>query len=106
MGSRNAPHDGRRNGGLRRNVAGRRTTAFLLVGALVLAAAACDSSTTPAETTSGSEPEQTSAPTDATAVSGRYVISTLDRDFDASHRITLDVPDGYGDHGGFALLKN
>jgi hypothetical protein len=26
---------------------------------------------------------------------GTYVISTLDADFDTSHRITIDVPDGY-----------
>ena len=36
---------------------------------------------------------------------GTYVVSTLDDDFDASHRITIDVPDGYEGFEGFAVLK-
>lgn len=38
---------------------------------------------------------------------GRYVISTLNPDFDASHQITIDVPDGYeGLQGGWAAAKS
>ena len=36
---------------------------------------------------------------------GTYVISTLDADFDAAHRITIDVPDGYEGFEGFAIIK-
>jgi len=35
---------------------------------------------------------------------GTYVVSTLDPGFDASHRITITVPDGYESFGGFAVL--
>jgi hypothetical protein len=35
---------------------------------------------------------------------GTYVTRTLDRDFDASHRITIDVPDGFEWNGG-AVVK-
>ena len=34
---------------------------------------------------------------------GTYVVSTLDPDFDASHRITITVPDGYEGFEGFAV---
>jgi hypothetical protein len=34
---------------------------------------------------------------------GTYVVSTLDPEFDASHRITIDVPDGYEGFEGFAV---
>ena len=36
---------------------------------------------------------------------GTYVISTLDADFDAAYRITIDVPDGYEGFEGFAIIK-
>ena len=36
---------------------------------------------------------------------GTYVVSTLDPDFDASHRITITVPDGYEGFEGFAVLS-
>jgi len=32
---------------------------------------------------------------------GTYVVSTLDPEFDASHRITITIPDGYEGFGGF-----
>ncbi len=34
---------------------------------------------------------------------GRYVVSTLDPAFDASHRVTIDVPQGYEGSNGFAV---
>jgi hypothetical protein len=36
---------------------------------------------------------------------GTYVFSTLDPDFDASYRITMDIPDGYKGYGGYAVIK-
>ena len=37
---------------------------------------------------------------------GTYVMRTLDHDFDASHQITVNVPDGYeGDEGGWVVRK-
>jgi hypothetical protein len=36
---------------------------------------------------------------------GIYIFSTLDPDFDASHRITIDVPDGYEGDAGFLATK-
>jgi hypothetical protein len=37
---------------------------------------------------------------------GTYVVKTLDPDFDASYRVTIDVPDGYeGSDEGFAVLR-
>ena len=88
---------------------GRRTELLLvLVGVLLLGAAACDTNT-PADATDGAaatEPAQAPlSPADAPADPERTVIGTFDPDFDASHRITLEVPDGYGSHG-FAYLKS
>jgi hypothetical protein len=36
---------------------------------------------------------------------GTYAFSTLDPDFDASYRITMDIPDGYQGFGGYAVIK-
>lgn len=57
-------------------------------------------------TPTGAEPigSITSGPLDP----GRYVIATHNADFNASHRITIDVPDGYegvGFGGGSQVLK-
>jgi hypothetical protein len=90
-------------------VARRKATIFALIGMLLLGAAACESSTPRDDTTGGTgspatEPEIPSLPA-GIVEPGRYVISTLDPDFDASHRITLDVPDGYQGFQGWAALK-
>ncbi len=37
---------------------------------------------------------------------GRHVFSSSDPAFDASHRITIDVVDGYGAYGGAAVLTD
>jgi hypothetical protein len=37
--------------------------------------------------------------------SGTYAVSTLDPDFDASHRIRIDLPDGYEGDSGFLVTK-
>jgi hypothetical protein len=37
---------------------------------------------------------------------GRYVFSSSDPGLDASHRITIDVPEGYVDVDGLAVLKS
>lgn len=37
---------------------------------------------------------------------GRYVFSSADSDLDASHEITIDVPEGYTSVGGTAVLKD
>jgi hypothetical protein len=37
---------------------------------------------------------------------GTYAVGTLDPDFDASHRITLTVPDGYEGFEGFAVAPS
>ncbi len=53
-------------------------------------------------------PSEASIPTVAEGVlePGTYVYKTLDADFDASHRITVDVPDGYeGAEGGWVVRK-
>jgi len=63
----------------------------------------------------GTLPKQESTPTATPILSlhsgvlepGTYVVKTLDPDFDASYRITMDVPDGYTgftDGGGVAKL--
>jgi hypothetical protein len=36
---------------------------------------------------------------------GRYIFSSSDPGLDASHRITIDGPEGYADQGGVAVLK-
>ena len=36
---------------------------------------------------------------------GTYVFSPLDPDFNASYRITMDIPDGYKGYGGYAVIK-
>ena len=74
---------------------------LILVSMALLGATACDGdepADTTAAATTGSD-EQTSS-TDE-----RDIISTFDRSFDAAHRITLEIPDGYGNHG-FAYLKS
>ena len=80
-----------------------RTPALLLIGLLMSGAAACDS-TGPDGTAGGAPEEQAASPSVAITGPERDVISTYDPDFDASHRITLKVPEGYEDLG-FAYLK-
>src|SRR5262245_51427581 len=83
----------RGSGDQRRHVTRRRSGVSFLIGTLLFASAACESS-------------QTSQLPNGSAGAQRDVISTLDPDFDAAHRITLEVPEGYGNHGGWAFLKS
>ena len=80
------------------------------MGALLFGAVACQSSTAQDGPAGGGEGsgsvQQSPSPSDGVEDAAREVISTLDPDFDASHQITLEVPDGYGNHGGFAWLKS
>jgi hypothetical protein len=45
------------------------------------------------------------SPSEGVAVPERTVLKTLDPEFDASHEITLEVPEGYTNQG-FAFLKS
>lgn len=41
-----------------------------------------------------------------TVAPGRYVFASSDPGLDASHRITIDVPQGYGNVAGLAVIKS
>src|SRR5262245_17853134 len=96
------PHDtvARRDGGFNMT----RMLLVVLMSMLMLGAVACDDRTLPGETTRTDAPEETTSASDEGVYPERNVITTFDPDFDASHRITLEVPEDYGDHG-FAYLK-
>jgi hypothetical protein len=88
----------------------RRLT-YAVVAALVVAGTVFAISTLRSDERTTS-PGSTVAPTSIPSVTagalepGTYVVRTLDPDLDASHRITIDVPDGYeGSEEGFAVLK-
>ena len=77
-------------------------TVFVLVGVLVLGVAAIGVSMLRDDTNAGStlgaggaSPRAIPPLPNGNVEPGRYVFSTLDSDFDASHQITIDVPDGY-----------
>src|SRR5262245_65032951 len=82
----------------------------VVMGALLLSAVACRGDTAQEDPTGGGDGsgsvQQSPSPTDGVGDPPREVINTLDPDFDATHRITLEVHDGYGNHGGFAWLKS
>jgi hypothetical protein len=86
----------------RRHAAKQKGAVFALVAAIVVAGTAIAINTLG----SGAEPVTpgtTVTPTTTPIPSlhagalepGTYVVRTLDADFDTSHRITIDVPDGY-----------
>jgi hypothetical protein len=77
-------------------------TVFVLLGVLVLGVAAIGVSMLRDDTSAGStlgaggaSPRAIPPLPNGNVEPGRYVFSTLDPDFDASHLITIDVPDGY-----------
>ena len=90
----------RRRDRKRRN---QRAGVFALVAALAVAGLATGISMLRSDDEGkaipGSIPTQTATPIPSlhsgALEPGTYVISTLDPDFDASYRITMDVPDGY-----------
>jgi hypothetical protein len=74
----------------------RLGTAALLITALVVGAA-CTGSTSKTSTTSEASAIASPIPllSDGPLTPGQYAVDSLDPSFDASHRITFDVPDGY-----------
>jgi hypothetical protein len=50
-------------------------------------------------------PTATPVPSSGLMKPGTYAFSTLDPDFDASYRITMDIPVGYKGYGGYAVIK-
>jgi hypothetical protein len=96
----NAPE--RQHQDQQRHVARRKATVFVLVGVLVLGGVALGFSTLRDDTNAGStlsaggaSPSPIPPLPSGSVEPGRYVFSTLDPDFDASHQITIEVPDGY-----------
>lgn len=92
----------------------KATTVFVLVGVLVLGAAAIgvsmlgeDTTVTRGSAPPGGGPSASSIPPlpSGNVEPGRYVFTSFDPGLDASHRITIDVPDGFMGFGGWAALK-
>ena len=89
----------------------QKATVFALVGALMLMAAGVGISillNDPAEVDVGGPggPSSSSVPLmneGASLEPGRYRFETADPDFDASYRLTMEVPDGYEGIGAGAL---
>ena len=79
-------------------------TLMILAGVLAIGSLA-DDDALPGGSGPTPTPVPTPMPSSGALEPGTYVISTLDPDFDASHRITIDVPDGYQSVGGFAATK-
>src|SRR4029450_3774471 len=98
----------------RRQSRRRKAGALALVAVLVVAGVVIGISTLRSgdegKVTPGSAPTPTATPIPSSLHSGAlepgtYVVRTLDPDFDAKYRITMDVPDGYEgfpDGGGVA----
>jgi hypothetical protein len=93
----------------RSRVTRKKTGVYALVAALVVAAVLIGISALPRDDRRpASQPTATPIPlvTGGALEPGTYVVRTLDPAFDASHRITIDVPDGYeGSEEGFAVLR-
>ena len=87
----------------RRQSRRRRAGALVLVAVLVIAGVVVGISTLRSgdegKVIPGSAPTPTATPVpplhSGALERGTYVVSTIDPDFDASYRITMDVPDGY-----------
>jgi hypothetical protein len=100
----------------RRQLRRRKAGALALVAVLVVVGVVVGISTLRSgdegKGTPGSAPKPTATPIPSSLHSGvlepgTYVVKTLDPDFDASYRITMDVPDGYegfSDGSGVAKL--
>lgn len=97
--------------GQRRHVAKQHVAVFALIAALVIggvafAIGALRSGDKSTNTGAPVAPTRVPLATEGPLEPGTYVIRTLDRDFDASHRITIEVPAGYeGSRGAFAVLR-
>ena len=87
----------------RRQSRRRKAGALVLVAVLVIAGVVVGISTLRSgdegKVIPGSAPTPTATPVlplhSGALESGRYVVKTLDPDFDAKYRITMEVPDGY-----------
>jgi hypothetical protein len=96
----------------RRHAARQKAVVFALIGVLVIGgtvfAIGALRSDQARRDTVGTNPTASPLPTveEGPLEPGRYVIQTLDPDFNASHRITIDVPDGYSGVEGVAVLKD
>ncbi len=96
----------------RRHVAKQKGAVFALIAALVVGGAAFGigalRSDQDRRDNVGTNPTASPLPTvtDGPLEPGRYVISTTDPDFNASHRITLDVPEGYSGGGDVFVFND
>lgn len=102
----------RQHRGQRRHVVKQKIAVFTLIAALVVGGGLFALSSLQSEektTNTGTTVAPTSIPPVAAGElkAGTYAISTLDRGFDASHRITMDIPDGYeGSDNGWEVMKS
>jgi hypothetical protein len=107
----------------RRRVAKKKTAVYALVAALVVAgvvigisALRSNGGSQPARPeptpppvsspTPASSPAPAHLPTGGALAPGSYVVTAIDPDFDATHRITISVPDGYQAFDGWGILKD
>lgn len=102
----------------RSSAARRRPAAASLLLAFALMAGACGATQEAPDATTGTpgatnaEPDGASSPTPAHLAvggaleAGTYVVSAIDPGFDASHRITISVPEGYQAFEGWGIMKD
>jgi hypothetical protein len=106
----------------RRRVAKQKIAVYALVVAIAVAGiviginvlpsddsqpAATGSTPTPVPTpTAIPSPTLTTLPSAGALEAGTYVVSAVDPDFDAAHRITITVPEGYQALLGWGILKD
>jgi hypothetical protein len=106
-------HTDRTGSGAERSSTAMRWPAASLLLALALMAGACGGATREAPDATGGRPRSTPPPSPTPAhlaagalEPGTYIISAIDPDFDASHRITISVPEGYGAFDDWGIWKN
>ncbi len=106
-------HTDRTGSGAERSSSAMRWPAASLLLAFALMAGACGGATQEGpEATGGSNAPSSSTTTPAHLPSGgalepgTYVVTAIDPDFDAAHRITISVPEGYQALFGWGILKN
>jgi hypothetical protein len=101
----------RQNRKQRRRSTRRKAGAYALVATLMILAGVlavrslADNDALQVIPGSTATPTATPVPSSGPMKPGTYAFSTLDPDFDASYRITMDIPDGYEGHGGYAVIK-
>lgn len=106
-------HTDRAGSGAERSSRVMRWPAAALLLAFALMAGACGGATEEGpEATGGSNPPSSSTTTPAYLPSGgalepgAYVVTAVDPDFDAAHRITISVSKGYQAFSGWGIMKN